>query len=72
MADKEPKKSLKEVLEEYTPEQREAPDPKYGTIEKRIEAVYDEDPKKAEKELQKEAEEQQKAVNQRAEEIQNS
>jgi hypothetical protein len=59
MAKLPPKPPVKEVLEQYTPEQRNAPDKKYGTVEKRIEALYDEAPKKAEKEFEKEVEEQQ-------------
>ena len=52
------KPPLKEMLEHYTPEQLATPDPKYGTVEKRIKALYDEDPKKAQKEFEKEVEKQ--------------
>jgi hypothetical protein len=61
-----PKPTLKEILQHYTPEQRKAPDKKYGTIEKRVEALYDEAPKKAEKEFEKEVEEQRADVSKQA------
>ena len=54
----EGKPPLKEILEHYTPEQLKQPDPKFGTIKKRIETLYDEDPKKAEKEFLEEVEKQ--------------
>ena len=62
MAKLPPKPPVKEVLEQYTPEQRAAPDKKYGTVEKRVEALYDEAPKKAEKEFEQEVEEQRAAI----------
>ena len=52
------KPPLKEILESYTPEQLKHPDPKFGTVKKRIETLYDEDPKKAEKEILEEVEKQ--------------
>ena len=66
MSDKEKDKALKELLKEYTPEQLAAPDKKYGTVEKRIESVYKENPKKAEKEFLEEVEKQQAEVNKQA------
>ena len=64
--DDEAKKKLKKILENYTPEQLDAPDTKYGTIEKRIAAVYQEDPRKVEEEFSREVEEQQVAVGKHA------
>jgi hypothetical protein len=60
------KPKLKDILEHYTPEQRAAPDKKYGTVDKRMIHMYEEDPKKAEKEFLKEVKEQQEAVDKQA------
>ncbi len=58
MGELPPKPPVKEILQHYTPEQRAAPDKKYGTVENRVKALYDEAPKKAEREFQEEVEEQ--------------
>jgi hypothetical protein len=68
----EPKPTLKEILRHYTPEQLAAPDKKYGTVKKRIVATYDENPKKAEKELLGEVEEQRDERNKQAAETRGS
>ena len=60
------KPKLEEILEQYTPEQRAAPDKQYGTIEKRLTHMYDEDPKEAEKVFLEEVKEQQEIVNKQA------
>lgn len=66
------KRKLSGILEEYSPEQRKAPDAKYGTVEKRIAAMLDQDPKEAEEKLIQEVEEQQAAVNRQASDMQGS
>jgi hypothetical protein len=60
------KPPLKELLEHYTPEQLAHPDPKFGTVEKRIKALYNEEPKKAEKEFLEEVEKQRQDVEKQA------
>lgn len=60
------KPTLKEILAHYTPEQLAHPDPKFGTVEKRIKAVYNEEPKKAEKEFLEEVEKQRQEVEKQA------
>ncbi len=62
MDDETKKQQLQATLAAYTPEQRGAPDAKYGTVEKRIAAVFYEDPLEAQAEFQKEVEAQQAAV----------
>lgn len=69
MEDEATTKKIEEILQDYTPEQRQAPDKKYGTVEKRIAAVYKENPKKAEKEFLEEVEDQQTVVNKHAAEV---
>jgi hypothetical protein len=57
---------LKKILEHYTPDQLNAPDQRYGTVEERLKAVYKEAPKKAEEEFNQEVEKQLKEVNAQA------
>lgn len=60
------KPPLKELLAYYTPEQLAHPDPKFGTVEKRIKALYNEEPQKAEKEFLEEVEKQHLEVEKQA------
>jgi hypothetical protein len=57
---------LQKILEHYTPEQLAAPDDKYGTVGNRLRAVYEEPPKKAEKEFLEEVEQQRNEVTKQA------
>ena len=66
MSEESIKPTLKKTLEHYTPEQLAAPDKKYGTVEKRIETLFHENPKKVEEEIQKEIEEQHAEVGRQA------
>ena len=58
MSEESVKPTLKKTLEHYTPEQLAAPDRKYGTVEKRLKALFHENPKKVDEEILEEVEEQ--------------
>ncbi len=66
MSDEAIKVTLRETLKHYTPEQLAAPDKKYGTVEKRLEVLFHENPKKVEEEILREIEEQHAEVGRQA------